>query len=369
MKLKKKVKAKWRLVRNSIKLLKLNFYKKKYDKRLSDDNFDAKKIKRILLLRWDNKLGDAIMCGGFISLLKKYRPDIHISVLTGNTTKEWLEKSSPADEYIIYNKSNLNNIIKEYAGKFDLFVDLGTHYSHKDLYVSSRLQASHYMGFNKEKYNLFDVNIDARFNHFKERYSAAAQLLISKEIDFPKLLPVPDFSKELKCIRDLIDKIPHENVVAINLFGSGKYRKFSFNEAKHLLEKWRKEYPEDLLVIIPTPNEEKFISSLLRDMNDPRVISPAYKACFEMSLAIIDIADFTFTPDTAVVHMGTAIDKPIIGVYRYNMQNYEEWKPLAKYSQSIINRKPYFDNDSVYVHEFKWKDLEQAREYILKALI
>ncbi len=33
-----------------------------------------------------------------------------------------------------------------------------------------------------------------------------------------------------------------------------------------------------------------------------------------MSLAIIDKADFTFTPDTAVVHMASALDKPVIGI-------------------------------------------------------
>lgn len=365
----KKVKAKWRFIRNNIKRLKLNVYKRKYDKRLSDEVFDAKKVKNILLLRWDNKLGDAIMCGGFISLLKQYRPDIHITVLTGSTTREWLDKSAPADEYIIYSKSNRNNIIKKNKGRFDLFIDLGTHYSHKDLSLSSQFSAKHYMGFNKKNYNLFNVHISKEFNHFKHRYFAAAQMLIENEIKEPLLLPIPNFSNEKENINEILEKIPHSNSIGVNLFGSGKYRRFSFSEAKKLLLTWRMKYPQDLLVIIPTPSEEKFISSLLVEIGDPLVISPSCKPCFEMSLAIIDKVDFTFTPDTAVVHMGTAINKPIIGVYRYNMQNYDEWKPLSKCSKSIINREPYCTNDSVYVHDFEWNDLEKARENIIKAKV
>ncbi len=363
----KKLKAKWRFIRNNIKKIKLDVYKNKYDKRDSDEKFCPENIHKVLMFRMDNKLGDAIMCGGFISLVKKYRPDIHITVLTGNITKEWLEKSAPADDYIIYNKSNVNEIISNNKGKFDLFIDLGTHYNHKDLYISSKLKASHYMGFNKESYNLFDVNVDRKYVHFKNRYFAAAQILINDEIKEPVFLPVPDFRDENIKFNKLIDGIPYENLIGINLFGSGKYRKFSLVEAKKLLAKWRREYKNDLLVIIPTPGEEKFISTLLLEMNDDFIISPSGKPCFEMSLSIIASVDFTFTPDTAVVHMGSAINKPIIGVYRYNMQNYNEWKPLADYSKSIINRKPYFSNDSVYVHEFKWEDLEDARDSIIEA--
>lgn len=367
----RKIKAKWRLIRNKVKVLKLNIYRKIYDKREQEIDFESSKIKSVLLLRWDNKLGDAIMCSGFIKVLRQYRPDIHITVLTGATTKLWLEKAAPADDYILYSKAKRKPIITNNVGKFDLFVDLGTNYSHKDLCLSSQFKAKHYLGFNKQHYHLFDVEVAPQYVHFKDRYIAAAQLLISQPIVDQYQLPIPKFGQQKADLLQVINQSQQKfnQIVGVNLFGSSKYRRFSFERAKTLIGKWRQQFPDDLLVIIPTPGEDKFIARLVTAVKDDMVISPNCLASFEMSLAIIDIADFTFTPDTAVVHMASALNKPVIGVYRYNMQNYEEWKPIGKYSQRLLNRQPFSDNDSVHVHEFDWQDLVLARATILKALV
>ncbi|SMY36982.1 Glycosyltransferase family 9 (heptosyltransferase) [Photobacterium malacitanum] len=366
----RKIKAGWRFIRNKMKALKLNLYRKVYDKRMQEIDFEPSKIKTILLLRWDNKLGDAIMCGNFIKLLRQYRPDIKITVLTGTTTKLWLENAAPADNYIIYNKMKKKQIITDNFGKFDLFVDLGTNCSHKDLCLSSQFKAKHYLGFNKQHYHLFDVEVAPQYVHFKERYIAAAKLLISHPIGEQCQLPLPEFSQQRADLQLFINQAQQQfnHVVGVNLFGSSKYRRFSFEHAKTLILQWRQQFPDDLLVIIPTPGEDKFIARLVTAVNDAMVISPNCLASFEISLAIIDIADFTFTPDTAVVHMASALNKPVIGIYRYNMQNYEEWKPVGMYSQRLLNRKPFSDNDSVHVHEFDWQDLVLARATILKAL-
>lgn len=366
----KKIKAGWRLIRNKVKALKLDIYRVVYDKRVQEIDFASSKIKSVLLLRWDNKLGDAIMCGGFIKVLRQYRPDIHITVLTGATTKLWLEKAAPADDYILYSKAQRKQIIANNIGKFDLFVDLGTNCSHKDLCLSSQFKAKHYLGFNKQQYHLFDVEVASQYVHFKDRYIAAAKLLISQPIDEQCQLPIAEFSQQLVALQQLINQSQQKfkHVVGINFFGSSKYRRFSFEHAKTLICKWRRQFPDDLLVIIPTPGEDKFIARLVASVKDDMVLSPDFSASFEVSLAIIDIADFTFTPDTAVVHMASALNKPVIGVYRHNMQNYEEWKPLGKCSQRLLNRKPFSDNDCVHVHEFDWSDLVLARATILKAL-
>lgn len=367
----RKMKARWRLIRNKVKALKLNIYRKIYDKRVQQIDFEPSKIKSVLLLRWDNKLGDAIMCGGFIKLLRQYRPDIQITVLTGATTKLWLDKAAPADNYILYSKAKRKQIITDNIGKFDLFIDLGTHYNHKDLYLSSQFKARHYLGFNKQQYNLFDVEVASQHVHFKNRYIAAAQQLISQPIDDQCLLPIPEFSQQRVALQQLISQSQQKfkHVVGVNLFGSSKYRRFSFERAKTLICKWRQQFPDDLLVIIPTPGEDKFIEALVAAVKDEMIILPQSPACFEMSLAIIDVADFTFTPDTAVVHMASALNKPVIGIYRHNMQNYEEWKPLGKHSQRLLNRKPFCDNDSVHIHEFDWQQLVSVRATILKALV
>lgn len=72
------MKSLWRHIQEKLRKVKLAYYICGYRKTTPDIVSDD--VKSIALLRWDGKLGDAIMMGAFISLLETYRPDIKITV-------------------------------------------------------------------------------------------------------------------------------------------------------------------------------------------------------------------------------------------------------------------------------------------------
>ena len=41
------------------------------------------------------------------------------------------------------------------------------------------------------------------------------------------------------------------------------------------------------------------------------------------------------TPDTAIIHISAALNKPIIGLYRQDTQNYANWYPKSENAQII----------------------------------
>ncbi|HIF9278060.1 TPA: glycosyltransferase family 9 protein [Photobacterium damselae] len=361
-----KIKSKWRTIRNQYKSLKFHAFKLRYDNKKSSYVLERKDISNILIYRWDDKLGDTIMSGLLIKILNKYRPDIKISVICGKTSKLWLEKIVKVDKYIFidkrkYKKFNFNSI-----NKYDVFIDMSTGFSYKDLYLASKLDVKYYISGSDNTYNLIDCYLNNE-SHFYQRYISASEYILDRKLESNDLIiPYPDFIKEEEFYKENISF--SGNVIAINLFGSGKYRRFSFIEAKKLLSRWLETHTDDLIILIPVPGESEFLIKLTNTINNTRLRYFDVNVNFENVLAIINFADFVFTPDTAIIHMASALNKATIGIYRYDVKNLSEWKPLAQNSYVIFNRKPYFDNDSVYVHEFEWDELELTRSKILKAI-
>ena len=53
------------------------------------------------------------------------------------------------------------------------------------------------------------------------------------------------------------------------------------------------------------------------------------------SIALIRHAQAVLTPDTAIIHIAAALNKPIIGLYRQDAQNYANWYPKSENAQII----------------------------------
>ena len=53
------------------------------------------------------------------------------------------------------------------------------------------------------------------------------------------------------------------------------------------------------------------------------------------TLVLIRHAQAVLTPDTAIIHIAAALDKPIIGLYRQDPQNYANWHPQSEHAQII----------------------------------
>jgi hypothetical protein len=98
----KKLKQLNRALRNKQKKLKLSYYCQRFDK-APQTTVALTDIKSLALLRWDNKLGDAIMSGLLIKMLQQYRPDIQVSVITPSFCASWLNNQPIARSFLVGN--------------------------------------------------------------------------------------------------------------------------------------------------------------------------------------------------------------------------------------------------------------------------
>lgn len=315
-------------------------------------------IKTVALLRWDNKLGDSIMSTLFISNMQKHRPDIEITVITQKFCAEWFKKSTNA-KVIECGKRSLETAksFKQYKGNFDAVIDLNSSFDFKELVALHELGAMYNIGYKKDGYNIFNVLIKESAVHFSERNLEAARLFTNEKLssDFP-LMPTPK--------KNIINKKPGKRYVAINLFGSSKYRQFNKKEAIKLLSNWIKTFPNDYIFLIPVPGKIKMLQDIQAYFKSHQVLLSSTEPSLEYTLQLLDQTDLCLTPDTSVVHMASALNTPIIAIYSSNSVNFQEWKPLSSRFEVIFNAARKNKASRTYVYDFNWEELAKKREKI-----
>lgn len=361
----KALKNQVRRIREKRKSWKLARYIKRYDHAPSnEDKLQWEDIHSIALLRWDNKLGDAIMCGAFLSAMRQHRPDIKITIITQTFCADWFKKIFPECDIILCGGRSVKNAesFAQYRGQFDALVDLGTYFSFKELAAIYHLGAPFNIGYDKEKHPIFTHNVPLEFIHFKQRYLQAAQLFISEILDNDIDLPVLNFAHV-----ETFALSEHHNHVAINLFGASKYRQFNPPYSLNFLNAWLNEFPNDHLHLIPVPGKIEALESLILDLNNPRVSLASKVPSLELTLRLLSQVDLCFTTDTSVVHMASALNTPTLAVFGDNTQNIAEWCPIAKHSEIILNPKPNTEYHRVFVHEFDWNDFTTKRKSLIKS--
>lgn len=342
-----------RALRNKQKKLKLDYYCRLYDK-APPATLSLQDVRSVALLRWDNKLGDAIMSGLFIRALQQARPDIRVSVITPEFCGSWYHKATGC-EVVTCGKRSVKTAhsLRQYRGQFDAVVELGTSFDFKELLALHELGASYNIGFNKARHPIFNVALPDDAVHFKQRYQAAAELFCDQPVD--DAIPVIPYPSQPVVKQGVTN-------VALNLFGSSKYRQFSKPEALKLLTQWLRDFPQDHLYLIPVPGKIDFLQDLVRECGSERVILPSETSSLELSLQLLSQVDLCVTPDTSVVHMASALNTPILAIYADHPRNYQEWHPLSEQSKVLFNPATKGKHDRVYVHEFEWADFKAKRE-------
>lgn len=354
----KTLKTKNRAIRNRIKAWKLHRISKKFDKDpLSGQTPNLEMVRSIAILRWDNKLGDAIMCGVFIRVLQQFRPDIKVTVISPAFCANWIKKATGCDILLCEKRSQKTALgFKKYQGKFDAVIELGSSFDFKELIALQQLGAAINIGYNKQSHPIFNVNIDSNAIHFKERYLAAAKLFCSEELLTDITIPVIPFEQQV-----VLPTLSKYHNIAINFFGSSKYRQFSEVEATKLITRWLQDFPNDNFYFIPVPDKVSTLKNIVKQINNDRVTLISETPSLELTLKLLSNVDLCFTPDTSVVHMASALNTPTLAIYADDPKNLKEWHPLSSQSEVLLNPKAKNNNDRVYVYDFKWQDLKEKR--------
>ena len=309
-----------------------------------------KSIKKVLFLRYDDKLGDMIISTISFHNLKTLFPKIFIGVITGNNAAKIIENNKDVDKIYFYKRSWFKILKLGLAlrkEKYDLVIDIDREPTAQSIFLLRLIKARFTFGFNRAGYKLYNINKTYQWNsgHITKLHKAVFEglkiLPRDYKFDFRYILPLPKESVKLaeKIIKPL--KKEGEKLIIFNPFAASRRRCFSAKQALEIAA-LLKNY--QILIIGPADKLKTFFKGEKALPANLALVSQenALKGGILLNIALLKQADILISPDTYIVHAANAFNKKQICVYlSSDQENIILWGPNSQNATLLENKNTY----------------------------
>ncbi|MDP3024601.1 MAG: glycosyltransferase family 9 protein [candidate division Zixibacteria bacterium] len=285
------------------------------------DKVDLSAVKKILVIRQDNRIGNLVLTAPLLLALRKSFPRAKLSFLSSSVSAEVFSGSKLIDELLVLEKKRyirnpfafISQIFSLRRKGFDLAFDCSdeNHLSFGHgmwIYLS---RAKYRVGHKREKSDLF-LNIEVPpVNHTRHATDMHLDLLRFLMPGVSEELPFLDVKREEEeYIRNYLEKmsIGDEDVlVGINLGGTGEKRWDLENFIE--LGKGLKEKEKVKVVYIWGPQEK----DLVKDFKVSGVLTEIFP--LPKLSALLKRCDLFITSDSGIMHLSNAVGTTTLAIF------------------------------------------------------
>ena len=326
-----------------------------------DIPIDIRSVKKLLILRYD-RIGDIIVTTPVFRALKKANPSLRIGVLASESNAElicrnpnvdriytlhtsWLNlwkeiRSARTEQYdvvlnFIFNRTTsggvLANLIAPHGIKIGQGAEKYRFYFNVLLKLprGDRHMADILAGIVKE---VFRVRIPAKELRF--------DLPVEKEFERSVERFVTEFSADgkEKGKRGKARRVPKRPLVVVNISATDDVRKISREQAPEIVRSVLKT-GRYRVAVISSPNDSEWRDTVINTVNSPlcRAYPAAGVAPLKEIAALIGVAQAVITPDTSIVHIASAMQTPVMGLFT-PLQVTAEWLPYNVKHRTLFAR-------------------------------
>ena len=289
----------------------------------------------ILVLRMDDKLGDSVTATGFLRELKAKNKNQKLVVVAGPATAAIYRRLSYIDRVLISKKGILPTLklfFKLKQCKYNFIINTSHILNPRVIFLASLLSAHKKISFANKTVKLFThhIEIDFKTEHVTGRYRKVLELLAytDSNLDYQITLDTESQSAAKQYIDQLRKKA--RNIIVLNSFSGARLRNFNQKTSTAIVRKLL-ENPDVLVLSLANFGDHNILSSWIDNSFNGRWINNPNLSSIEMNMALLDQCDLIITPDTAWVHIASALKKKLVAVYRKD-DNSEEvnsviWAP------------------------------------------
>ncbi len=303
------------------------------------------KESKILFIRL-NRIGDALVATPLIFEIKK-QIGCKVFVLASGSNYFIFENPKLADEVIIYRKNidgifSLIRTINKIG--FDAIVDLHDDVSSTVSYITSFAKANYKFGLNK---------INAKiFSHTVEKLNPATYHVVDRIMEFGKFFNLNVDRSKVNIIYDASAGASSKAEAFIKKHYVHKKFLLGINiSAGSAARFWGNKNFTQLITNILDYNVNMLLMCAERDLKNAIGIAGGrvpifYRPNFDQFCAMIQKLDFLVTPDTSIVHIASAFNKPLFGIYvKYNTRDMI-WSPYRSPFECVITEKATLEDVS-----------------------
>ncbi|MBP7026750.1 MAG: glycosyltransferase family 9 protein [Leptotrichiaceae bacterium] len=286
------------------------------------------KIKKLLFLRYDGKIGDYIITSWIYREIKKQRPDIEIDIVGISKNEKLFLNNKNVNRFYKLKKSKKPFMYflakKLRAENYDVIIDPTEHLRKRDIFFIKNIKAKVVFGYDKEEINIFDKNIGNNSKRMKEVYAEILEQLGFSNLNMDYEIPLDKEAEEK--VDKYLEKKKIDNYIVVNFFGAAKNKKINNENAIKLIDVLHMKYKDKKIIILDSPSDRKALDNILKNVLDnERVYFYPNSTIFE-AIEIIKKSILVVSPDTAIIHIADGFDKKIISFYKNEKITYDKWK-------------------------------------------
>lgn len=306
-------------------------------------NAGQEKYSKILLIRL-NRIGDALIT---TPLLAELRKNLNAKIyLLADKRNYFIYNNNPSiDTVIVFNKGlkgifEILQFIKR--EKIDTVADLHDDVSTTVSYIVAMAKVRNKFGLEKENKKIFTRTIpkpDPVEYHVVERILQIAKLFsVKPEIRYANIHFYPS-EKSLEISKKYLKEIYKQKkfLIGINISAGSEARFWGVDRFRKLLN-----FLEKLncnLLVLSAPDDIKFAEQIC--MGKYPVFSSKN---YDEFGAMISMLNMLFTPDTAAVHLASAYNIPVFGLYVQYNTNDMIWSPYKSDFEYVLTKEPTLQN-------------------------
>lgn len=352
------------------------------DKYISNNLISDKNINSILFLRYDGKIGDMVTNTVMFKEIKSNFPKIKIGVVTRGGAKDIIVDSPWVDEIYSYEFNNQKEILEladSIKGKYDLLISFNNSIKPNELMFISRCNCKYNMGSNKKGWNLFNLSINDNDDfyvndHITTKYIAYLKKLgiVNCNIKYDIFIKNSLESLTIKYYNTIKNKDSnYKGFFILNPYGADKKRTINYSNLEFIIKEINELGYATILLYTPSKFDELHNFYLKIKPKFTSLYLPNKINNIIDSVALIKYADFVITPDTSIVHIASAFNKPSIVIFRPNGGTYSfssrkdcfVWAPLGTNNKLIFESYPEnFPN--LHTMDINNFDLKKMKTYI-----
>jgi len=293
---------------------------------------------KLCLWQPDGKLGDAIVTSMLLCDLAAQRPDVKVTVVVEPGLQGFWRGLPQVQEALSCRQGRA--ALLHAISTCDAFVSFETFLSLETLRLLRALRPTVAIGYNVGRYRLFDRSVVCTSyewprKHITARLHNLCELLSLKHLGRN---PLPEVLPAHRTERSTLP--PHQGpTVFLNTHAAGADRTFSASTVTWLIEQLHSA-GQQARILVSVPGAERTdwlarIQALPQSAGNAVALTPDNTSLWEM-MWLVQQCDMVVSPDTAVVHVAAALNKPVVAFYRDRAYNPLVWAPLCPHHHQVL---------------------------------
>lgn len=298
---------------------------------------------KLLFIRL-NRIGDALVTTPLLYQIKK-AAGCTIHVLASRQNYFIFDNNDLADEIIIFNKNikDIGGLVKRInETNYDIIFDLHDDVSSTVSHMLALIQSKHKVGLKKANKKLFSYVVPklspSKYHVIDRVMEFSKHMKLNVNADSANVIYSPK-QDSIKTAEFFVTKHFTENKFTIGInISAGSDARFwgvaNYRELLFLLSNY------DLHAVIMCAEKDLKYALEIAEQKYPIFYNPS----FDAFSAMIGKLNFLFTPDTSIVHIASAYQVPVFGLYVKYKTNDVIWSPYKSKFECVITTESTLEN-------------------------